>query len=106
MEAVPLINTNLGRYMRRFDRSPETVSELTAVLAVIAHGSMANAEETDLPDEVEKWHAYCVQMRDAAAAVNAAAHAKDEAAAEAAREKLEQSCDDCHQVFHPDVEEE
>lgn len=104
MEAVPLINSRLKRYMRgsRFEREAETTTGLTAVLAVIAQGSMANAEETEKPGEVEKWHAQCVQFRDAAVAVHAAIRAQDESAAEAAMDELQQSCDDCHAIFHPE----
>jgi len=100
MEQVPLVNSRLKRYMRRFSRSPETVAANAATLAVIAHGSMANADETEKPSEVAKWHQFCVHMRDAAAQLVAAAGAEDEAAAKAAMEKLQQSCEDCHAVFH------
>ena len=106
MEAVPLINSRLKRYLRgkRFKSAADTTAGLTAVLAVIAQGSMANADETEKPGEVEKWHAHCAQMRDAAVAVHAAIRAQDESAAEAAMEKLEKSCKDCHAVFHPEEE--
>jgi hypothetical protein len=76
------------------------------VIAVVGQGSMANAEDTDKPTEVEKWYQYCAEMRDAAAAVNKAVHAKDEASAEKAMEALQKSCDDCHAIFHPGVEVE
>jgi hypothetical protein len=106
MEAVPLINSRLKRYMRRFDRSQAENAQYSAVIAVIGQGSMANAEDTDKPGEVEKWFKYCAEMRDAAAAVNKAVNAKDEKAAEKAMEALQKSCDDCHAIFHPGVEVE
>jgi hypothetical protein len=102
MKAVPLVNTRLKRYMRRFERGAEDVAGYAGVIAVIAQGSMPNADETELPDEVEKWHQYCIQMRDAAAALNQAARATDEDAAKAAMDALQKSCDDCHAVFHED----
>ena len=115
MEAVPLINTKLKRYVRdgREERMKEATDELagcSAVLAIIAQGSLANSEDTDKPDEVDQWHRFCVQMRDAAAAVNAGVreYGKEGTpaafeAAKAAMQDLAQSCDDCHEVFHPDA---
>jgi len=49
---------------------------------------------------VKKWFGFCVQMRDAAAGLNKAVHAADAAAADKALSALNQSCDDCHAVFH------
>lgn len=102
MKQVPMINTKLKRNLRRFSRKAQESAGDTAALAVIAHGSMANAGDTKKPNEVEKWYAYCVQMRDAAAALNAAIHAGDEKAADVQMKALTQSCDDCHAVFHPE----
>ena len=42
-------------------------------------------------------------MRDDAGALNAAIHKGDEPAAAKAMKKLDQSCEDCHAVFKPDV---
>ncbi|NQT11852.1 MAG: hypothetical protein HQ582_03830, partial [Planctomycetes bacterium] len=105
MKAVPLINTRLKRYIRkgREEKAKGAAADLAghaAVLAVIAQGSMANAGETEQPNEVEKWQAFCVQMRAAAAGVNAGirefgqegAPAAFEAT-QAAMQELAQSCD-------------
>lgn len=102
MEQVPLVNSRLKRNLRRFDRQAESIAVDAAVIAAIAQGSMANLEETIQPSNSEKWFAYCEQMRDAAAAVNKAARAKDQAGATAAEAALAKSCDDCHAVFHPE----
>ena len=101
-----MVNSRLKRYIRgsRFETYADTSAGLTAVLAVIAQGSIANAADTQEPDEEEKWHAYCAEMRDMAAAVNAAIRAQDEAAAETAMEGLQQSCENCHEVFNPEAE--
>lgn len=115
MEAVPLINTKLKRYVRkgREDRMKKAADDLAgyaAVLAVIAQGSMANAGETKKPEEVEKWHAYCAEMRDASAAVNVAVRTFEKEgtpeafdATAAVLQDLNTSCDVCHEVFHPDA---
>jgi len=100
MKAVPLVNTRIKRYMRRFSRYANRVASYSAVLAVIGQGSMPNASDTEKPNEVDKWYAFCAEMRDAAAALNVACHAEDEAAAEKAMAALQKSCDACHEVFH------
>lgn len=102
MEQVPLVNSRLKRNLRRFDRQAEGIAVDAAVLAAIAQGSMANLDETIQPSNSEKWFAFCEQMRDAAAAVNKAARAKDEASAVTAEQALAKSCDDCHAIFHPE----
>ena len=102
MEQVPLINTRLKRYMRRFKKGIPYVIGNSAALVAIGQGSMANADETEAPDQVAAWYKYCVQMRDSASALNKAVHDEDEDAAKAAMEALQQSCDDCHAVFHQD----
>ncbi len=100
MEQVPLVNTRLKRYMRRFDRGAPMIAGYSASLVAIGQASMANADETTAPDKVAEWYKYCLHMRDGSAALNKAAHAKDEEAAKAAMAILQQSCDDCHAVFH------
>jgi hypothetical protein len=101
MKQVPLVNTKLKRYLRKFKEKAEATSGQTAVIAVIAQGSMPLTGQTEKPNEVELWYKRCAEMRDAAAAVNSAIHAQDENAAEKAMKDLATSCDDCHAVFSP-----
>ncbi|NLS93833.1 MAG: cytochrome c [Planctomycetaceae bacterium] len=103
MEQVPLINTRIKRYIRRFDKGAPEIAGGSAAIVAISQGSMANADETVSPDKIAEWFKYCAEMRDAAGALNKAAHAKDEGAATAAMTALQQSCDDCHTVFHKDA---
>ena len=102
MAQVPLINTKLKRYARgsRMKKKAKDLMGYTAVIAAIGQASMANAEDTDKPNETAKWYAYCAQMRDAAAAVNKAIADGDEDAVKDKLADLQQSCDDCHAVFH------
>jgi len=102
MEQVPIINARLKRYMRRFEKGVPYIMGNSATLVAIAQGSMANVDETEAPDKVTEWYKYCIQMRDSAGALNKAVHVKDEDAAKTAWEALQQSCDDCHAVFHQD----
>jgi len=105
-EQVQLIYTKLKRYTKgsRLESKAEDTRGFSAVIAVVGHGTMANVGDTIQPKEVEQWEKFCVQMRDAAAAVNAGIRARDEDATSAAMEKLDQSCHDCHKVFHPEAE--
>jgi hypothetical protein len=102
MERVPQINVRVKSRMRKFERGSSDLKGYTASLVAIGQGSMANADETEAPEKVAEWYKYCAQMRDAAGALNKAAHAKNEDAAKLAMEALQQSCDDCHAVFHQD----
>ena len=107
MQKIPSLNTPLKSSLRtaaRFAPKAESLAGKTATIAVIAHASVANADETEKPDAVEQWQTFCEQMRDAAAAYNAAAHAKDFAAAKAANDDLQASCTACHEVFHTEPE--
>lgn len=102
MAQVPLINTRLKRYTRgsRLKSKAADTKGYAAVIAAIGQASMANAEDTEKPDEAEKWHTYCAEMRDAAAAVHKAIDEGDEDKVSAAMDTLQKSCDDCHAVFH------
>jgi hypothetical protein len=103
MKKVPLINTTLKGRVRRPERKTEDSRGQCAVLAVIAQGTLANADETIEPEEVEKWQQYSIEMREAAASLNAAYRAMDtEAIRRITIEDLQQSCDRCHAVFAPE----
>jgi hypothetical protein len=75
----------------------------SAVIAAIAQGSIADTSATKNADQVKLWQKVSTAMRDDAGAVNAAIHKVDATAATNAMQKLNQSCEDCHQVFKPDV---
>lgn len=103
MEQVPLIHASIRRRVsRRFERNVDGIAGDAATVAVIAQGSIPNLDETIEPEKPDEWKKYNLEMRDAAAALGAAARAVDEEAAKAAFEKLDQSCDDCHVIFHPE----
>lgn len=103
MKAVPLISNKIkdsSLTAARLEKRAKDYAGYAALLAVIAQGSLPNAGETEKPTEVEKWQQFCLQMRAAAAELNAAIRAKNPEAALKANAKLRQSCDDCHAVFH------
>jgi len=102
MKQVPTVNTKLKRYIKgtRFESKAQDTAGYSATIAVIGQGSIPNVDETEKPDEAEKWQQFCLEMRDAAGALNAAIHAQDRAAADVAMDALQKSCDTCHAVFH------
>jgi len=108
MKQVPLVNSRLKRNLRgaNFKKKATSNAGDAATLAVIAQGSMADTSEAKNPEEIQKWYDFCVQMRDAAAGLNKAIRAGDQAAAEKAMGALNQSCDDCHAVFHKEAPKE
>jgi hypothetical protein len=102
MKEVPIINTRLKRNIRG-DRLKERAKETagcSAVIAAIAQRSYGSTEAAKTPEQVAQWHKLCVELRDAATAVNAGIHAGDPQATATGMTKLAQSCDDCHAVFH------
>ena len=103
MQQVPLVNSRLKRNMRRFERQADAIAVDAAVIAAISQASVTNLDETSKPNEAEKWFTYCADSRDAAAAINKAAKAKNQADAEKALAAMTKSCDDCHAVFHPEA---
>jgi len=103
-EQMSGINSNLKRYAKR--KKFDNCAGYSALLAVIGQAIIANGDEVASPDQMDQWNTYCLQMRDAAAAVNKAMHAEDEEAAAAAMAEMAKRCDGCHEVFNPDDEEE
>ncbi len=105
MKEVPLVNTSLKRYTAgsRFESRAKQSAGFTAVLAAIAQASLADTSEAQNDEQAEQWRQFCIQMRDAAGAVGAGIRAQDREATEAAMQRLAQSCDDCHEVFHPEA---
>lgn len=101
MKKIPTINTAIRKDLKKLATNDKDAAANSATLAVIAQGSMAKVPDAKKPDDCKKWHEYCVQMRDAAAAVNAQVHARNATAAKEIMEgKLQQSCADCHESFH------
>lgn len=107
MKAVPLISNKVkdsSLTAARIERRGADYAGYAALLAAIAQGSIPNADESEEPGEVEKWQKYCIEMRNAAGALNAAVRAKDPERALQANARLRKSCDDCHAVFHKTAE--
>ena len=105
MKQVPTIHNRLRRSLReaRFEKDAEKSAGYAAALAVIAQTAMADTHEAKDPAETEKWYEFCAQMRDTAGAVNSAIRSRDFEAATAAATQLKNLCNQCHDVFRPDI---
>ncbi len=106
MKAVPTIDSRLRRNVRterNFKKRAEDNAGDSAVLAVIAQGSIADTSEAKDPAQVAQWYKFCEQMRGAAAKVNSLVHAGKFDEIKAAMKDLEKSCHDCHEVFHKEA---
>ena len=107
MKQVPLINTKLKMKIKgkNFKKKAKDTAGYTAVLAVIAQGTMADTSATKNDEQIRQWREFSAASRDLAGEVNAAIHKGDKEAADEAMEKLNVSCEDCHAVFKPDTPE-
>jgi len=105
MKQVPLIHSKLNLSMKgkNFSKKAKDNRGRAAVIAVIAQGTLSDLSATKTDEEARQWRKFSEAMRDDAAAVNAAIRRADEPAAAEAMKKLQQSCEDCHAVFKPDV---
>jgi CRISPR/Cas system-associated endonuclease Cas3-HD len=106
MKQVPLVNNRLKRNSRT-EKSFKTKSKDnagdSAVLAVIAQGSMADTSAAKDDGQVKKWQEFCEQMRDISASINAAVREGKFDAADKGIRALSKNCDDCHDVFSPEA---
>ncbi len=105
MKQVPVINTKLKMNVKpaKLKKKAKDTAGYTAVLAVIAQGTMADTSATKGDEQVKQWQKFSAVARDLAGEVNAAIHKGDQAATDKAMEKLNISCEDCHKVFKPET---
>jgi hypothetical protein len=105
MKQVPIVNTKLKLCLSKtnFKKKAKDSAGYTAVIAAIAQGVIADTSVTKNAEQVKQWQEFSKAMRDHAGAANAGIHKGDQAATDKAMKKLNQSCEDCHAVFKPDV---
>jgi hypothetical protein len=105
MKQEPMVHTKLKLYVKgaSFKKKAKDIAGYSAVIAAIAQGTIADTSATKNADQVKLWQKLSEVIRDAAGELNAAIHKGDEAAAATAMKKLNQSCEDCHKVFKPEV---
>ncbi len=105
MKQVPIVNTKLKFCLgkTKFKKKAKDSAGYTAVIAAIAQGVITDTSATKNAEQVKLWQKFSQAMRDHAGAANAAIHKGDLPATDEAMKKLNQSCEDCHAVFKPDV---
>ncbi len=108
MKEVPILSTKLKRNVQgdRLKSKAKETAGASAVLAAIALGSSHSTEAAKTPEQVAPWKKFCDELRKAASATNAGIHAGDAKATAAAMTRLNQSCDDCHAVFHKEADKD
>ena len=99
MKQVPLIDGKLKSGLRRFKKKDE-MAGMATTLAAIFQVSTANVAETEDATKSAEWVKFCLTSREDAAALAVALAAADKKASQKNYDKLTQSCDECHAVFH------
>jgi cytochrome c556 len=108
MKQVTFVHARLKRGARpgpRFESQADESAKYATVLAVIGQAVAADTHEVKDPSEVGKWYQLCGDMRDAAGETAKALRARDPEKTEAALQKLERSCTDCHNAFRVEIGE-
>lgn len=105
MKQVTFVHNRLKRGLQknRFEQTAADTAQYAAVLAIIGQACNVDTHEVKDPADIDKWYQYCAEMRDAAGEVNGAIHAKNFDGATAGLEKLEKSCQGCHEVFRAEL---
>jgi hypothetical protein len=103
MNQVPAVHTKLKLLTQgaNFKKRAKDAAGHVAVIAVIAQGTLSDASAAKNAEQVRQWQKFSAAMRDGAATVGAAIRNADQKALAPAMQKLNQSCEDCHTVFHP-----
>jgi hypothetical protein len=102
-DEVSNVNTKLKNGLHRFEKRTKETAAHAATMALIAENAKLYVGDNKKPSEGAKWLAFSNQFRASAADLAARSHAGDKTGANAAMEKLNQSCHDCHTVFNPDA---
>lgn len=85
----------------RFEKQLETLKYQTATMAAIGQATLLDTHEVKNPADLPTYEKYAVEFRTAAAELNRAVHATDQAAALKAFARMDASCHTCHQKFDP-----
>lgn len=85
----------------RFEKQLETLKQQTATMAAIGQATLLDTHEVKNPADLPTYEKYAVDFRNAAAELNKAIHAADQAEALKAFARMDRSCHTCHQKFDP-----
>ncbi len=101
MKEVPVVQSNMKRSLQpeHFKSQAKQAAASSAALAMIAQGVIADDSALKDLGQRQKWRDECIEMRDAAGAVNQAIHAGDLETTQKALVRLSHSCEKCHSDF-------
>jgi cytochrome c556 len=85
----------------RFEKQAEALKYQTATMTAIGQATLLDTHEVKNPADLPTYEKYAVEFRTAAAELNKAVHAADQAAALKAFARMDASCHTCHQKFDP-----
>ena len=102
-DQVPSVNTKIKTGLRHFADRTKAITANAAMMALIAENAKLCVGDTKKPNEGPQWTAHADQLRAAAVNISAKLHAGDKAGANAAMNKLNESCHACHAIFNPDA---
>jgi hypothetical protein len=85
----------------RFEKQLESLKYQTATMAALGQATFLDKHHVKDPAEHPTYEKYAVEFRTAAAELNKAVHAADQAAAIKAFARMDTSCHTCHQKFDP-----
>lgn len=117
MKQVTTIQSKLKRNTKKessLAKRKEDAAGQAALLAVIGQATLVDIEaakestenvledESKLDEKLAEWYKYSEMMRDSSGAIEAAIAAGDFATITKQKDILQQSCDDCHEVFDID----
>jgi len=92
-----------GTDARRFKRQVAENAGMAATLAVIGQSAVIDTHEVKNPADLGEWYKLAAEMRDSAAAVNAAIHAGSQEDSAKALQRMSANCEECHKRFRVEV---
>jgi hypothetical protein len=85
----------------RFEKQLDALKYQTATMAAIGQATLMDKHEVKNHADLPTYEKYAIDFRTAAAELNKAVHAADQAAALKAFARMDTSCHTCHQKFDP-----
>ncbi len=103
MKKMNEINSAIKRNLTpaRFEKQLATLKHQSATMAALGQATFLDKHHVKDPMEYPTYEKYAVEFRTAAAELNTAIHAADQAAALKAFARMDRSCHTCHQKFDP-----
>lgn len=103
MKKMNEINSTIKRNLTptRFEKQLEALKHQTATMAALGQATFLDKHHVKDQAEYPTYEKYAIEFRTAAAELNKAVHAADQAAALKAFARMDASCHTCHKKFDP-----